>query len=126
ALIAIVALWVLARIRFPDRPAPQNPVQPLLTQLTPRPTFADLASQISTLRPRIEPLLVAAPGGATGLRIRDGLAVVWLAPAQDTLSHEEALVRRDRACGLSVIRVDEPASTLPPLSSSNPDAPQFF
>ncbi len=127
ALIAIVALWVLARIRFPDRPAPQNPVQPLLTQLTPRPTFADLASEIASLRPRIEPLLVAAPGGTTGLRIRDGLAVLWLAPGQDnTLPREEALVRRDRASGLSLIRVDEPSSALPPLSSSEPDAPQFF
>src|ERR671918_398413 len=67
ALIAVVALWVLARVRFPDQPPPQNPVQPLLTQLTPRPTFADLASEVAALRPRLEPLLVRDP--ASGLSL---------------------------------------------------------
>ncbi len=32
ALLSVVALWILARIRFPDQPA-GTPVQPLLTQL---------------------------------------------------------------------------------------------
>lgn len=34
--IAVAALWVLARLRFPDRPATANPIPPLLTQLAPR------------------------------------------------------------------------------------------
>ena len=82
ALIAIAALWVLARVRFPDRPPPQNPVQPLLTQLTPRPTFADLASEIGALRPRLESLLVTGPARLPGLRVRDDVAAVWLDPEQ--------------------------------------------
>ena len=83
ALIAIAALWVLARVRFPDRPSPQNPVQPLLTQLTPRPTFADLASEIAVLRPRLESLLVNVPARLSGLRVRDDVAAVWLDPRQE-------------------------------------------
>jgi hypothetical protein len=72
ALLAVVALWVLARIRFPDQPA-GTPVQPLLTQLAPRPAFDNLASEIAQLRPRIEPLLIGS-----ALRIRDDAAVTLL------------------------------------------------
>src|SRR5918993_2613535 len=102
ALIAIVALWVLARARFPDRPASQNPVQPLLTQLTPRPTFADLAAEIAALRPRLERLLVAADG-FPGLRVRDDVALVWIDP-QRMARDIDSLFRHDRASGLSLLR----------------------
>src|SRR5919106_3264164 len=107
ALIAVVALWVLARVRFPDQPPPQNPVQPLLTQLTPRPTFADLASEVAALRPRLDPLLVPGPAGVSGLRVRDDVAVVWLDPRRDAAAADaESLLVRDPASGLSLVRVE--------------------
>src|SRR5687768_3000282 len=107
ALVAIVALWVLARVRFPDRPAPQNPVQPLLTQLTPRPTFADLAAEIAGLRPRLDPLLVPASATVAGLRFQDDVALAWRDPWQDGVTWSTpALLRDDRASGLTLVRVD--------------------
>ena len=59
ALVAIAALWVLARIRFPDSPATPNPVAPLLSQLAMTPTLDGLASEVTQLQARIEPSLVA-------------------------------------------------------------------
>ena len=50
-----------------------TPVQPLLTQLAPRPAFDNLASEIAQLRPRIEPLLVGS-----ALRFHDDAAVTLL------------------------------------------------
>ncbi len=92
ALVAIAALWVLARIRFPDSPATPNPVAPLLSQLATTPTLDGLASEVTQLQARIEPSLVAldrsaavaaADGGAQtpplrALRIRDDLAIALL------------------------------------------------
>ncbi len=116
ALVAIVALWVLARVRFPDRPAPQNPVQPLLTQLTPRPTFADLAAEIAALRPRLDPLLVAVrqcPGCASGTMSQSS----GLIRRSKTRRRAELLFRYDRASGLSLMRVARRSAPPPALWS---------
>ena len=126
-LIAIVALWVLARVRFPDRPPPQNPVQPLLTQLTPRPTFADLASEIAALRPRVAPLLFAGPAGMPGLRVRDDVAVVWLDPKQhDAAKNAGSLLRYDPASGLSLVQIESLSWRAPELWSPGPLGPRYF
>jgi hypothetical protein len=126
-LIAIVALWVLARVRFPDRPPPQNPVQPLLTQLTPRPTFADLASEIAALRPRVAPLLVAGPAGMSGLRVRDNVAAIWLDPKQyGAARNAGSLLRHDPASGLSLVQIESGPSQTPELWSPQPIGPRYF
>jgi PDZ domain-containing protein len=126
-LIAIVALWVLARVRFPDRPPPQNPVQPLLTQLTPRPTFADLASEIAALRPRVAPLLVAGPAGKSGLRVREDVAAVWLDPKQhEAARNAGSLLRHDPASGLSLVQIESQPSQTPVLWSPEPVGPRYF
>jgi hypothetical protein len=127
ALIATVALWVLARVRFPDRPAPQNPVQPLLTQLTPRPTFADLAAEIGALRPRLDPLLVPASATVAGLRFEDDVALAWRDPAQDGATWRvDALLRDDRASGLMLVRVDRRSTQLPALWYPESAGPRYF
>jgi hypothetical protein len=126
-LIAIVALWVLARVRFPDRPPPQNPVQPLLTQLTPRPTFADLASEIAALRPRVAPMLVAGPAGRSGLRVRDDVAAIWLDPKQpDAARNAGSLLRYDPASGLSLVQIEFRPPQVPELWSPEPVGPRYF
>src|SRR5262245_36473844 len=87
AALAVLTLWVLARIRFPDRPVTPNPVPPLLSQLTGVPRFSDLATAIDDVRGRLAPSLMAlVPVGTGGggsaarrtdrvpaLRIRDDL-----------------------------------------------------
>ena len=77
ALLSVVALWILARIRFPDQPA-GTPVQPLLTQLASRPALDSLASEIAQLRPRVEPLMVGS-----ALRVREDAAVTLLDNSSD-------------------------------------------
>jgi len=126
-LIAVAALWVLARVRFPDRPPPPNPVQPLLTQLTPRPTFADLASEIAALRPRMDSLIVAVPGGLAGLRVREGVAVTWVDPRRDEgVRNADRLIGYDPASGLSLVRVESRSTPAPALWSPEAAGPRYF
>src|SRR5690348_17878586 len=52
--LALATLWGLARIRFPDTPVTSSPVPPLLAQLSPPPTFEQLASEVARVRNRSE------------------------------------------------------------------------
>jgi hypothetical protein len=118
ALLSVVALWILARIRFPDQPA-GTPVQPLLTQLAPRPAFDNLASEIAQLRPRIEPLLVG-----TALRIRDDAAVTLLDSKWRQLDGVKAF---DPVSSLAIISA--PFLPAPPPVPWNPrdaDSPRYL
>src|SRR4030095_15167554 len=58
ALVAVLTLWVLGRVRFPERPAAAHPVPPILDQLTGPPTFAELAARVGELRARLSDSLV--------------------------------------------------------------------
>src|SRR5688500_5539673 len=83
ALVAVMTLWGLARVRFPDRPPPPNPVAPILTQLAARPALDDLAGEVAALRPRVEPLLVTVPGARhPALRIAADVAAVLVDPGE--------------------------------------------
>ena len=80
-LVAIVALWVLARIRFPDQPATPNPVPQLLTQLTDPTGFEDLAVEVAGLESRLASSLVAlefAQDVFPALRIHDDVVIALL------------------------------------------------
>jgi len=118
AFVAVLTLWVLARVRFPERPAAPNPVPPILDQLTGPPTFAELAARVGELRARLSDSLVtlvlvrddtrASDGGpmqrSVGLRIRDDLAVTVLAPAtQRAGAAPPGVVAEDRASGLMLV-----------------------
>ena len=108
----MLALWVLARIRFPDRSSPA-PAAPLITQLVPRPTFADLSSELRELAPKIQQFLVAihtlseAPGvgtSLTGLRVTRDSAITLAtstAPVPDQIAQDAptrlTLVRDERS-----------------------------
>jgi hypothetical protein len=126
ALISVGALWILARFRFPDRPAEPNPVAPVLSQLALRSTLDDMAATIAELTPRIAAwiVIVEAPGGEPAgrtlpaLRLRDELAVTWLRDAPTTwggaVPPAVPVEARDPASGLTVIRVA--AADVPELS----------
>jgi hypothetical protein len=115
ALASVVSLWVLARIRFPDRETPPNPVAPVLAQLAPRPTFEDLAAAIGDVRTRVAPSLVPvrlvgpAPGAGVfrraALRFREELGVVILDDESRLDSNELEVVAHDAVTTVAVVRL---------------------
>ena len=123
-LVAIVALWVLARLRFPDQPDMLNPVPQLLTQLADRTGFEDLAVEVAGLESRLASSLVAlefAQDVAPGLRIHDDIVVALLPPAGGPVGTPSAagltVLARDPASGLAVIRVPPARAVALPLWS---------
>jgi len=126
AVLAIAVLWLLARIRYPDRPATPNPIAPVLTQLASGPAFDALASELSQLQPRLESSLltsdVATPWPSRpALRIREDVALT-LVPAESESREDLGLLARDPASGLALVRV--PAAPFVRLMSWVPRHPQ--
>jgi hypothetical protein len=142
ALLAVLTLWVLARIRFPDRPVNPNPVTPLLSQLAGFSKFSDLAATVEDLRARVAPTLVTVGPDITdategldktdermaALRLRDDLAIAILEPGA---GHGErnslGVIAEDRASGLAVLRVGNGTNTVLPVlwSPQRLDKPQY-
>jgi hypothetical protein len=135
ALLAVAALWVLARVRYPDQPAAST-VSPLLTQLAPRAMLTELAAETAQLRVRIGPSLLAyaaGPAPAAALRIRDDTAVAWIGRGPGTADNdsggEQPLVKaHDRATGLAVVPVEAAAPMLPPMpwTPRELDSPRYL
>ena len=138
-LLSVVGLWVLARVRFPDRPAAPSPVPSVLTQVAPRASFDDLADVISDVETEILPALAplrvqqVGPSGrfthrfVAALRFRDDAAVALVGDAPDAQIEGGTIVARDLASGLAVVRV--PASRSPPLriwTSPSTPAPRYM
>jgi hypothetical protein len=126
ASIALVVLWVLAQVRFPDRPAPANPVQPLLTQITRTATLDDLAAEVARAQVRIEPFIIALH--APALRFRDDLALVTTTmPADHATAAPAELVTYDVLQGLAVVRLPDAALTRPqPWVFQRPERPRYL
>jgi PDZ domain len=97
-LVSVTALWVLARIRFQERPVPSTPVPNVLAQLRPVSSYTDLARIVADIRPAILAAVSASAGGGAALRIRDDAAVTLAPGPADTL------VALDRATGLAIVR----------------------
>ncbi len=138
ALVAAAALWILARIRFPDLPASPNPAQPLLSQLAPPPTLDSLASEVFQLQGRLESSLVlldeardrsSTTSGVSALRFRDDLAIALLTDGpSDAFNSRGRVVATDAASGLSVVRVPT-ALSMPSLTRWVPrrlERPQYL
>ena len=133
-LVAIVALWVLARLRFPDQPATPNPVPQLLTRFVDRTGFEDLAVEVAGLESRLAASLVAlefAQDIFSALRIHDDVVVALLPPASGAAGMPPAadpiVLARDPASGLAVIRVPAaPAVALPLWSPPRLQYPRYL
>jgi hypothetical protein len=145
-LVSIVALWVLARIRFPDRPATPNPVPTLLTQLAVRPRFEELAASVAELESRVLPALFPLevdrqtaseafpPHGqrfVPALRVRNDVVVALLGQAATVTipqhSPPPAILARHMASGLAVIQVPPAAApVLPAWSPQRLQYPRYF
>ncbi len=143
ALVAVAALWLLARIRFPDLPATPNPVAPLLSQIVTPPTFEDLASDVAQLQARLDSSLIALDAGSFGgaggtkptawrvaaLRVRDDLAITFVpGPLQQQRLGTNRVVASDAASGLVVLRVpsESPAPALAAWAPTRLERPRFL
>ena len=139
--LAIAALWLLARIRFQERPVTPNPVPAVLSQLASRPTYDDLAAEIAQLQTRVEPSLLAldVPSAVLGsssasrrigaLRLRDDLAVTLLpAGSHPELWSDTRVLASDPASGLLVVRVPNQvrASPLVPWTPRRLQQPRYL
>ena len=141
-VISVAMLWVLARIRFPDRPATPNPVPPVLAQLAPPSAFADIAASVAQLEPRLAESMVAlelgvpagqpsesAGGVIPALRFRDDLAVALMRPGagsfeRASLTGEE--IARDPVSRLVVVRAAGDEAPAPSIwSPRRLDYPRF-
>lgn len=135
ACVALIALWILARLRFPDQPVTPNPISPVLTQMSTVPGFAELASEVTRVRNRVggAVLALSAPGDASGdgrraaLRVRPDAAVTLLR-GRDPLEHGPELLAADPASGLAIVRVrDRGAASAPvPWAPVRLDTPRFL
>jgi PDZ domain len=132
-MISMAALWALARLRFPNRPATPNPVAPLLTQLAVPVGFDDLASEVSKIESRLLPSLV--PVELTGafvaaLRVRDDIGATLLASGGQSAKLEAdspTLLAHDPVSGLALVRVPgAPAPELTPWAPPRLDTPRYL
>ena len=67
-VLSVASLWLLARVRFQDRPVKVDPIPAVLAQLRPPARYDDLAQSLANLRP-----IVAA---SMALRVTDGSGIV--------------------------------------------------
>jgi hypothetical protein len=139
ALVAVLSLWALARVRFPDRPPTPNPVPPILDQLTGPPTFADLAARVADLRAQLTGSVVAVelggiqargdaargPEMVAALRIRDDLGVAVIAPAARRAgAMPVGIVAEDRGSGLTLVQTSMKTRPTVPIFWSPRDLEQ--
>jgi hypothetical protein len=68
-VVSVGALWLLARLRFQDRPVSAAPVVPVLAQLRPQSTYDNLARSLSELRPGVAAAIAKTQDGVPALRI---------------------------------------------------------
>src|SRR5688572_14883449 len=137
-LMAVAALWLLARIRFPERPVTPNPVPSVLSQLATAPKYDDLAGQITQLQARVQPSLLALdiPSAVVGsrqishwtaaIRLRDDVAVLLVPQGSNRPpGNNVTILAQDAASGLAVVRVPPPVPTSsPPPVPWTPRQPQ--
>ncbi len=121
-LLSVCSLWVLARLRFPERPVTANPVGPILTQLVSPTSFDTLAASVTLLESRLAPLLITVDLGpavmrgderlarraVAALRLRGDIAAGVTASrdvAAAQATPDVTVLARDPVSGLTVFRV---------------------
>lgn len=144
-LVSVSMLWVLARIRFPDRVQTPNPVAPVLAQLAPASAFEDLAASVVRAAPAVESLLFAvdvvqsravplAPltrATVPVLRFRDGLGVAAIPRADGAAlqlaGQGVAEVARDPVSRLMLVRASQATGhAVTSWSPRQSDHPRFL
>ena len=117
AALSLVTLFVLVRIRFPDRAPTANLVSPVLNQIAPPPGFPDLEAEVDRVGRRIRPLASAVDTADRFANARravpvwpmvDGYAVAILPPSH--VVEGDTVVAQDTLTGLWLVRVPETAA----------------
>jgi hypothetical protein len=125
---AVTVLWLLARVRFDDRPVTPNPVPSVLGQLNSGARYDTLASEIADLQSRLAPWLVVVDDQIAAFRWRDDLAIA-LVPGEGRLERRRPANTQalDPGTGLAVIRVSDraPASLPPQWTPRDPRQPRY-
>jgi hypothetical protein len=123
ALLAVLALWMLARLRFPAAPAEPRAISGILASLGTGADFDGLATQVARARALVGPYLltaefdIASADGVTtarrpALRIGGDLAAVQMPPGGHLRpASGMTLVAYDTASQLAVVRVPVDPST---------------
>lgn len=133
AVLAVIALWLLARLRYPEAAVSQPAVPPLLATLAPRQGFADLSEQLADLAARVSPGLLSLevtdgeladrPRHVAVLRLRDDIGVALLEAGDVRGQQPRAAVRaRDPVTGLAILTVPRGPSPPPSTTSSRRDS----
>jgi hypothetical protein len=118
--LSVAALWVLGRIRFQDQPGPAATVAPVLAQLRPPVSFADLAQTVADLRPIVRAAVVST-GSGSALRFGAERA---LTVSTEVRGQPLAL---DRATGLTIVAVPRAESAgVMPWVPRVIDVPRYF
>ncbi len=147
-LVSFAALWVLARIRFAERPVTPNPITPVLTQLAPPPVFEQLSSAVFQVESRLSPLLMGidvrrsasfgeqGPAVLPALRLDSDIAVAMLNQSESSdgtdLGSGVKVIALDPATGLAVLGVPVGDSSAEPFSAPvmwsprRPEYPRFL
>jgi len=137
ALLAVLALWMLARLRFPTPPAEPRAISGILSSLGTGADFDGLATQVARVRAvvganlfTVELEVPSAGGSSTtrsALRIGGDVAVIQLpAGARLRSSADVTLVAYDAASSLAVVRLpDSTANIAAPRVTRLPQPPQY-
>lgn len=136
-LLAIAALWLLARIRFRDLPTAPSPIPAVLGQLSSGPKLDDLAAEIAELHTRLEASLTvlerplsSAPleqrERSAALRYRDGLSIALIPTG--SLRDDAGTLVRDPASGVALVRLEgkAPEAALVAWAPRRPERPRYL
>ena len=113
ALVALVLVWIMARIRFTDDAPPQVAGQPLLGPLASRAALADLALEVARIETRVQPSLYVAdiemgakqmPRRIVALRVSDTEAIALLPFDRSDSSRDVGVIKADPASGLVLLQ----------------------
>jgi hypothetical protein len=125
---AVTVLWLLARIRFDERPVTPNPVPSVLAQLNGGAKYDTLASEIADLQSRLFPWLLVADDRIAAFRWREDLAIVLLPKGPVTKPRAELDTHvLDPGTGLAVVRVSGQAPAFLPMhwAPRQPQQPRY-
>ncbi len=147
-VVSLAALWVLARIRFAERPVTPNPITPVLTQLAAPPVFEQLSSAVFQVQSRLSPILMSInvtgpasvgaqrPDVRPALRVDTDIAIAMLEQFASPVDIDPGtgikVIAADPSSGLAVLRVPiggplaEPFSDPLMWSPRRPEYPRFL
>lgn len=116
-LVSVTTLWVLARLRFPERPASPDPVGPVLAQFAQPSPFAVIATAVADLENRIGASLTrvsftprtsdpsARPVNRVAIRIAPEQAIVVLPSGDGPFDATPALKASSPRAALGLVPV---------------------